>query len=164
LGKSAFDLGRAIYQSVREQLVTLAKPYIDELRDSLGIDVALEVLFDEGRSWLTGMGAAAFSGPIYDWRQNSCPRRSRSKGDHVLFPSRICGSSFKRKNRSVNPKTITDPKVLRRNYLNSGVGGRYDLGESDMDFHIVAAPVLTMKETCSSCGDRRFRPQDKRSV
>jgi len=43
-----FDLGRAIYQSVREELVTIAKPYIDELRDSLGIDVALEVLFDEG--------------------------------------------------------------------------------------------------------------------
>src|SRR3972149_9353710 len=38
LGKSAFDLGRAIYQSVRDQLVTIARPYIDELRDSLERD------------------------------------------------------------------------------------------------------------------------------
>ncbi|MBU2499672.1 MAG: IclR family transcriptional regulator, partial [Proteobacteria bacterium] len=47
LGPSIMDLGRAVNQSLRTNLVPIAKPFIDDLRDKLKETITLEVLSGE---------------------------------------------------------------------------------------------------------------------
>ena len=47
LGPSVMDLFRAVNQSLKTNLVFIAKPFIDDLRDSLKETVILEVLTGE---------------------------------------------------------------------------------------------------------------------
>jgi IclR family KDG regulon transcriptional repressor len=144
LGKSVFDLGRAIYQSVREELVTIAKPCIDELRDFLGIDVALEVLCDEGtilayRAW----GPQPFRTRYTIGDRIPVHVAAGAKAIMAFSTPEFVDNLLKKKLVRLTPKTITDPKVLKKKlseFRRRGVA--YDLGESDMDFHIAAAPVF----------------------
>jgi IclR family acetate operon transcriptional repressor len=148
LGKSAFDLGRATLQSVRGQLVTIAQPYIDELRDSLGEDVALEVLLDK----FTILAYIAWGPQPFKVRFSIGDRlpahvAAGAKAIMAFSPPEFADNLLKGKLIRLTPKTITNPKVLKKKltqFRQQGVA--FDLGESDMDHHIVAAPVFNYEK------------------
>jgi len=47
LGKSAAEVGRTVIQSLGGRLITIAQPYIDDLRNAVGESVELEVMSDD---------------------------------------------------------------------------------------------------------------------
>ncbi len=115
LGKSAFDLGRAIYQSVREQLVTIAKPYIDELSDFLGIDVGLEVLLDDGtilayRAW----GPRPFKVRYTIGDRIPVHVAAGAKAIMAFSPPEVMDNLLKGELIRFTPKTITNQNVLKK--------------------------------------------------
>jgi IclR family KDG regulon transcriptional repressor len=148
LGKSAFDIGNAIYQTVREKMVVIAQPYVDELRDKLAQDVGLEVLLDNStilayRAW----GPKPFR--VRFTMGDRLPVHIVAGGKAILafsspeFVDRI----LKEKLTALTPNTITDPEVLKERlaqYRQEGVA--YELGESDIDRHFVAAPVFNFEK------------------
>ena len=144
LGKSAFDLGRAVYQSVRDQIVTIARPYIDELRDSLERDVALEVLLDKS----TILAYMAWGPKPFRVRYTVGDRlpahvAAGARAIMAFSPPDFVDNLLKGELTRLTPKTITDPQTLKRKlteFRRQGVA--FDLGESDIDHHIVAAPVF----------------------
>ena len=55
LGESAAEIGRTVIQSLGGHLITIAQPYIDDLRDSVGETVGLEVM--SGKSTIMAYSA-----------------------------------------------------------------------------------------------------------
>jgi DNA-binding IclR family transcriptional regulator len=148
LGKSAFDIGNAIYQTVREKIVIIAQPYVDELRDTLGRDIGFEVLLDDTtilayRAW----GPKPFR--IRFTMGDRLPVHIVAGGKAILAfsPPSMVDRLLSGNLTSLTPNTITDPEVIKERlaeYRQLGVA--YDLGESDVDYHFMAAPVFNYEK------------------
>jgi IclR family transcriptional regulator, KDG regulon repressor len=144
LGKSAFDIGNAIYQSVREKMVIIAQPYVDELRDSIEQDVAFEVLLDN----TTILAYRAAGPPQFRTRfsvGDRLPIHIVAGGKAILaFSSpEVVDRLLKGGLTPLTQNSITDLKTLKEclgQYRQTGLA--YDLGESDVDYDFVAAPVF----------------------
>jgi DNA-binding IclR family transcriptional regulator len=148
LGRSAFDIGRAMYQTARERIVVVAQPYVDRLRDDLGEDVGLEVLLND-RTVLAyrAFGFRPFS--VEFTMGDSLPIHAVAGGKAMLAfsPPAFVESILKEGLPSLTPSTITDPQVFRERlseYRKMGIA--YDLGETDSDRHFVAAPIFGVDE------------------
>jgi DNA-binding IclR family transcriptional regulator len=144
LGKSAFDVGNAVYQTVRERMTIIAQPYIDDLRDSIGRSVVLEVLIGN-----TCVHAYVSVGAIHLRSRfrlgNRLPAHIVAGGKAMLAfsPPGFVDGLLKEGLPKLTPNTITDPETLKRKlagYRRTGLA--FDLGESDLDYHFVAAPVF----------------------
>lgn len=148
LGKSIFDLGSAIHQTIREKMVIIAQPYVDELRDSIGLDVGLEVLLDNMtilayRAWGTNQFRSRFT------LGDRLPAHIVAGGKAILaFSSTdLVDRMLKEGLTSLTPKTVTDPEMVKRRLTEYRTAGlACDLGESDVDYHFVAAPVFDFAE------------------
>lgn len=116
LGSSVVALGRAINQSLKSDLIPIAKPHIDSLRDVLKSTVVLEVL--SGNVILTGYVA---EGPppvrLIGHVGDILPNHASASAKAIL-----AFSPPETRNRLINkkemtrftPKTITDSEVLLR--------------------------------------------------
>jgi len=144
LGKSAFDLGNAIYHTIREKMVIIAQPYIDDLRDSIGLDVGLEVLLDNTTVYAYRTAGISLLRPRFSMGDR-LPAHIVAGGKAMLafsaadFVDRVLTEKLV----SLTSKTVTDREIIRQRlaeYRKTGLA--YDLGESDLDYHFVAAPVF----------------------
>jgi IclR family transcriptional regulator, KDG regulon repressor len=143
LGRSAFDLGQAITGSLRTNLVNIAKPYIDDLKDKIGLNVALEVLLGDS----TILAYAAWSqryrfGPVMGQRM---PLHIAAGAKAILaFSSpEFVDEALHGELIQLTPKTITDAKVLKEQleqFRSEGVA--YDFGGGTLDLHVLAVPVF----------------------
>ncbi len=144
LGKSAFAIGNAIYQTVRERMVIIAQPYLDSLRDSIGQDVGLEVLVGNTtilayRAWGPNQFRTRFT------LGDRLPAHVVAGGKAILAysPTDFVNGVLQGGLTSLTTKTVTDLEVVKKRlaeYRENGLA--YDLGESDLDYHFVAAPVF----------------------
>ena len=144
LGPSSMDLGTAIKKSLETNLVSIAKPYIDSLRDTLNETVTLEVFsgtntilayFAEGphRVNLAGnigdilaVHAAAGAKAILSF---SSPR----------VRDRILSGNLAR----LTPNTVTDPALLQRQFqgiLRHGIA--FDDEEHDIGTKAMGTPIF----------------------
>lgn len=148
LGRAVFDLGQALTESLRNNLVTIAKPDIDALRDSLGLNVALEVLL--GNSTVlayTAYGRQRHSfGPVVGQRM---PVHVAAGAKAILaFSSpEFVDEVLRGELVQLTPKTITDAQVLKKQlaqFRRQGVA--FDYGEGTLDLHVLAAPVFNYEE------------------
>lgn len=145
LGKSSFDVGHAIYETVRDKMVIIAQPYIDQLRDSIGQDVGLEVLLDNE----TILAYRAWGPPQFRTRFAVGDRlpfnvAAGAKAILAFSPSGVINKLLDGGLTSLTEKSITDPKSLRHCLAECRkTGFAYDFGETDLDYHFVAAPVFT---------------------
>ena len=144
LGKTAFDIGNAVYQTVKERMAIIAQPYIDELRDSIGRSVILEVLI--GNTCVHAYMSVGTTQLRSRFRIGSrLPAHVVAGGKAMLAfsPAAFVDGVLKEGLPRLTPNTITDPETLRKKlaaYRRTGLA--YDLGESDLDYHFVAAPVF----------------------
>ncbi len=144
LGRSVFDLGQVLLGSLRNDISAIAKPYVDALRDTLGLSVALEVLL--GNSTVLAYAAWAANRPSFSPAVGQrMPIHIAAGAKAILafsspeFVDKVLQGELAR----LTPNTITDPEVLKarlKEYKRLGVA--FDLGEGTLDLHIAAAPVF----------------------
>jgi len=148
LGRSAFDLGQAITGSLETRLVAIAKPYINELRDSLGLNVSLEVLL--GNS--TVLAYTAFG----NQRHSFGPAEGQRMPVHVAAGAKailafsspeFVDNALKGELAKLTPNTITDAEILKKKLVQfKRKGVAFDFGEGTLDLHSLAAPVFNYEK------------------
>jgi DNA-binding IclR family transcriptional regulator len=150
LGKTIADLGRVCSQSMTANLLDIAKPYIDGLRNELDEDIPFEILFGDR---IVHIYVAEGSQPL---------RVAFKVGDtvppHISAGAKaiLAFSDEDTRAKILKPKTtfkrFTPCTITKRNDLiklfkkirDEGVA--YDLGEFNLDVNAVAAPVFNHEE------------------
>lgn len=144
LGRSNIFLAQAVIDSLNTQLVSIARPHIDSLRDRIKESVGFEV-------WAGDTTMLAYIAPGPQLVQISASPGARmpvhvAVGARVILahlPSEIVNNLLDRELKRYTPNTITDPQVLKRQLgeiRRKGIA--FDLGELDLDVHVMAAPVF----------------------
>jgi len=144
LGGSAAAIGGAITRSLDSNLISIAKPFIDTLCESVGENVGIEIL--QGNSLLyayraRGPRLAHVSFEIGD----RFPFHVAAGGKAILAfsPPEMVESLLPDKFRPLTPHTIIDKKVLAAELIKIREERvAYDRGEADVDVYVVAAPVF----------------------
>ena len=147
LGPSTALLGRAVKRSLNGRVVTLAKPYLDSLRDKVGETVHLEVLTGE-RIFLsysaTGIRQVTVT-PRYG-NQTAINANAGAKAIMAFSPQTIEKALAGRLSK-FTPKTVTDPIKIRKEYEKIRTTGfAYDKEEYDEDVHAIAAPIFNHED------------------
>lgn len=144
LGPSVMDLARALNQSLKTNMVQLARPFIEDLRDTLKETVLLEVLAGDTTfiAYIAeGPGPVRLAGSIGD----RIPIHAAAGGKAILafsLPERrkaILNGKLQR----YTDKTITSRKVLYgqlKKIQRNGVG--FDLDEIDEGTSAAGAPIF----------------------
>jgi len=144
LGRSAAEIGQALAQSLDSHLISIAQPFIDDLRNSIGETVALEV-FSGNTTTLA-----------YSAKGSRLVQVSFRVGDrlpvHVAAGARaiiaflspdFVESLIPKKLVRFTPQTITNRKALLKQLVEIRKSGlAFDRGERDIDVHVIAAPVF----------------------
>ena len=144
LGKAALDLGKALHKTISEQIVVVAKPYIDDLRDFLDSDIGLEVLVRKEtilayRAWGPRPFKVRFSlGDTLDVHAAAGARAIMAFSTPEVVDTMLKGKLVR-----LTSKTITDKKVLKKKlaeFRRQGVA--FDICETDQDYIHIAAPIF----------------------
>jgi DNA-binding IclR family transcriptional regulator len=144
LGQASIRLAGSLKQSLRTNLVQIAKPYVDSLRDRVGETSMIEILV--ARNWVMAYVAEA-PGRIRLIAEigERMPIHIASGGKAFLaFSSAevrtmLLGGELARYTKN----TITDLKKLERHFKEIRKQGfAFDKGEYEEGFHAVGAPVL----------------------
>ena len=144
LGSSAADLGRAVNRNISSQLVGIAQPYVDTLRDLTGETAGLELM--------SGMQAIL----IYESKGPNPVSVSFSVGDrlpvHVaagakailaFSPPGIVDRFLNGKLTRLTPHSITNVNILKRQLEEARKEGiAFDYGELNVDVAALGAPVF----------------------
>jgi IclR family transcriptional regulator, KDG regulon repressor len=144
LGKANIRLAGSLKNSLRTNMVQIAKPYVDDLRDRVGETSMIETL--AGRNWVMAYVAEA-PGRIRLIAEigERMPIHIASGGKAFLaFSSlevrtRLLGKGLARFTKN----TITDPRKLERHFAEiRRQGFAFDKGEYEEGFYAVGSPVL----------------------
>lgn len=144
LGPSAFDIGRAVFQSLDPHLITIAQPYIEDLRDSVEESIGLEVMLGNSTVMAYHARVLRYVRVILNIGARLPVHVSAGAKAILAFsPPKIADNLLKRKLRRFTPNTITDSRVLKRR-LNGfrRQGFATDFGELDINIHAIAAPIF----------------------
>lgn len=144
LGKTCLDLGWAVRQTIREQFVIIAQPHIDDLRDVLEKDVAMEIMVGDS----TLLGYRAWGPQVNKIRFSIGDRlpvhiAAGARAIMAFMPAQRVDDLLKGTLNSLTSKTITDAKHLKTKlagFKREGVA--YDFGESDLNYQFAAAPIF----------------------
>lgn len=147
LGPSAMNLGVAIKKSLETNLVTIAKPYMEELRDTLQETVALEV-FSGTNTVLAhlaeGPHRTNLAGNIGDIL--SVHAAAGAKAILAFSSRRISDRILNGKLGRLTPNTITDPAQLKRQFqIIRKDGIAFDKEEHDLGTSAVAVPIFNIE-------------------
>ena len=147
LGPAVLSLGMALSRSMKTELVHIAKPYIDALRDRFQESAILAVLSTKHASV-----AHISEGPKrirLAWEIGDILPVHVTAGAKaiVAFASpevrkNLLDQEFER----LTPKTITDPKALMRHLDEiKQQGVAFNIGEHDIDTSAIGAPILDIE-------------------
>ncbi|MBW1804178.1 MAG: IclR family transcriptional regulator [Deltaproteobacteria bacterium] len=145
LGRAAADIGRAVNRYISSQLVRIAQPYLDRLRDAAGETVGLEMMSGKKTTLVyeaKGPNPVSVSFAVGD----RLPLHVAAGGKAMLafFPPERVDRIIKGKLTRYTPKTITRAITLKKQLQeirSSGVA--FDYQELDMDVHAIGAPVFS---------------------
>lgn len=151
LGKLSLDLGRAVMDSLKNDLVQIAKPYIDRLREQLNETVTLEYLIGESTIMLyiaEGKHRHRIAGNVGD----RLPLNATAGAKAILAYSddQTIEKLLNPKNTflSLTPNTITDPGVLRKQLEQIRKKGySFDNEEADIGINAVGFPIFGHADT-----------------
>jgi len=144
LGRSAAKIGRAVAQSLGSQLVNIAQPHVDALRNDVGEAAALEVFYESNTIlayYAKGRRLVQVSFRIGD--RLPVHVAAGAKAVLAFLPEAMAESLIPKNLERFTPHTITDRKALLKQLAEirkSGVAR--DSGERDEDVHVIAAPVF----------------------
>ena len=144
LGPSAIKLGRTAIAGLVGQIVPIAKPYLDDLRDETRETVSLEVM--SGESTILAYAArGAHLLQVFTMEGDRMPIHAAAGAKIILAHSRpdLAERLLQRELRKFTPKTITAPEAfIKRLAEFKKKGYSEDLGEINIDVHAVGAPVF----------------------
>ena len=144
LGRSNIFLAKAVIESLNTELISIARPFIDNLRDRISEGVGLEV-------WVGDTTTLAYAAPGPQLVQISATPGARmplhvaagAKAVLAHLSPEMVDNLLSGELTRYTANTITDPKVLKRQLKEiRGKGLAYDRGELDPDVHVMAAPVF----------------------
>jgi DNA-binding IclR family transcriptional regulator len=144
LGRSNIYLAQAVMTSLQTDLVSIARPYIDNLRDRTNESAGFEV-------WAGDTTIVAYMSPGPQLVQVSATPGARmplhvAVGARAILahlPTEIVDTLLDGELKRYTPNTITDPKVLKKQFREiKRKGVAFDRGELDLDVHVMAAPVF----------------------
>lgn len=147
LGKAAFELGSTINDSLPVDLINIARPYCDRLRDEVGETVGLEV-------WAGESAFQAYNAPSHNPISvlNTLRRigeryplhvASGTKAILAFLPSQIVDHLIKDQLQRFTPNTITDPdkfKIHLNEVRKNGIA--IDNGEFNIETYAIGAPIF----------------------
>jgi IclR family KDG regulon transcriptional repressor len=149
LGRSNLFLAQAVFESLNTDLVSIARPFIDNLRDKINESVGLEV-------WVGDATILAYAAPGPQLLQISTTLGARmpvhvAAGARAIMahlPPEVVDDLLDGELRRFTPKTITDPKAIKRKLQEiKRKGISLEQGELDEDVHIMAAPVFDHRKS-----------------
>ena len=148
LGQSSINLGLAVNQSVNNNIVHIAKPYIDNLRNTLEETTVLEVLsggnviiayIAEGPGPIRIKGNVGSTRPVY--------AAAGAKAILAFSPSEIRERFLNEKITRLTPNTITDLEILKEQLQEIRTEGfAFDNEEVNIGINAVGAPIFNHKE------------------
>lgn len=145
LGPSVIDLARAVSQSLKTNLVQIAKPFIDELRDALKETIILEVLSGESTFMAyiaEGPRLVRLAGSIGD--RVPIHASAGAKAVVAFLTPETRALLLKAKLHRFTKNTITDRRVLERQLAGIRKQGiAFDQEEIDEGTGAVAAPIFS---------------------
>jgi IclR family KDG regulon transcriptional repressor len=144
LGRSNVFLAQAVIESLNTDLVSIARPFIDNLRDKTSESVGLEV-------WVGDATILAYAAPGPQLIRISATLGARmplhvAAGARAIMahlPPEVVDDLLDGEFRRFTSKTLTDPKAIKRKLQEikrSGIS--LEQGELDEDVHVMAAPVF----------------------
>ena len=148
LGRSVFDLGQALIASLGTNLATLAKPYVDHLRDAIGWNVGLEALFGNSTVlvYVAHAGKPHTFGPVAGQRM---PIHVAAGAKAILSysSSEFVDQALNGELIQLTPKTITDREVLKKELAEfRSMGVAFDFAEGTLDLHALAVAVFDYRK------------------
>ena len=171
LGRSILSLSQAILESLNTELVSIARPYIDNLRDRTQESTGLEV-------WAGDTTTLTYVAPGPQFVQVSATPGARmpihaAAGAKVILahlPPDVADNLVGSEARRYRPSTLTDSTVLKRQLKEiKRRGVAFDQGELDPDVHVMAAPVFdyTKRPVAAAvlaCPTYRMKPHVQRGM
>ena len=144
LGRSNLFLAQSVIESLNTDLASVARPFIDNLRDKINESVGLEV-------WVGDATILAYAAPGPQLIRISATLGARmplhvAAGARAIMahlPAEVVDDLLDGEFRRFTSKTITDPKAIKRKLKEiKRKGISLEQGELDEDVHIMAAPVF----------------------
>ena len=145
LGISAAKISTAIKQSLSEQLIGIAQPHLDELRNDIGETVALEV-------WVGNIIIMAYRAEVLRLRRVFLLRPGDRVDIHVSAGARVIlaflaphvvDSVLQGPFERYTENTIVDPNVLKEQIRKArDEGFAISRGERHPDSNIIAVPIF----------------------
>ena len=144
LGKATADLGRAISRSHSTQLVSIAQPFMDRLRDSVGESVSLEVMSGSSVFLATeSPGPPPVSVAFNVGERAPLHVASGAKTILAFSPPELIDKVVKGKLRRYTPNTISNPKTFKSQLAEIRHDGvAYDRGEYNIDVISIGVPIF----------------------
>lgn len=144
LGPSIMSLANALYRSLRTEMVQLARPYLEELRDALGETVVFEV-WSGNATYIAhveeGPQRVRIAGTVGD----RLPAHAAAGAKAILAFSEeeAVDRALEEGMPRLTPATITDPEEFKRQLKVARKRGyAVDREEIDLGINAVAAPVF----------------------
>ncbi|MFC1867476.1 IclR family transcriptional regulator [Thermodesulfobacteriota bacterium] len=144
LGKSCADIGKAITRSVRGNLVAIAKPHLDDLRNTVGDTVSLEVMLRDGTFIAYRAKGPHLIQVLFDPGE-LLPIHVAVGAKAVLAfsPPNVFNRLIKGKLKRFTPNTITNPEALKANLEEIRQKGyAWDKAELDINVYALGAPIF----------------------
>lgn len=148
LGKSALDIGRSAYGHIGYQLASVAGPYIDALRDSVGESAVLEIM-----AGMNAMLVYRANGPhmvgIFPKVGTMIPAHVSpgAKAIMAFYPPDIVDNILKPNLHRYTLKTLTDPEVLKKTFKEIRKKGvALAFGEYNIDVNAMGAPIFNYEK------------------
>ena len=148
LGPAITSLGWAVNHFLNTNLVHIAKPYIDELRNTLTETVVLEVLAGKGTVMAyvaEGPQRVRIAGTIGD--RIPIHAAAGAKAILAFSPPEVTDSLLNGTMPRYTPNTITDPEMFQRQLqVIRQQGFAFDNEEIDIGINAVGAPIFNYEE------------------
>ncbi len=144
LGPVAMNLGIAVRRSLKTELVHIAKPFIDDLRDQLKESVLLEILAKDHTiiAYIAeGPRRVRLAGTIGD----NLPLHvaAGAKAIIAFSPPQVKNAYLTKKMPRLTPFTITEPARLASQFREiRKCGVSFDKEEHDLDINAIGVPVF----------------------
>jgi IclR family KDG regulon transcriptional repressor len=145
LGISAAKISTAIKQSLGEQLIGIAQPHLDELRNDIGETVALEV-------WVGNITIMAYRAEVLRLRRVFLLKPGDRVDIHVSAGARVIlaflaphvvDSVLRGPFERYTANTIVDPNILKEQIRKArDEGFAISRGERHPDSNIIAVPIF----------------------
>jgi len=150
LGVTAAKMGLSIQQSLEEQLIGIAQPYIDELRNTIGESVALET-WHQNTAVLAYRAEAARSRRAFLLQHGDKIDAHVSGGVKVILaysPSEVIEDTLKGPFTQYTPNTVINPDEIKAQLPQIRTDGYFiSRGLRHLDSDIVTVPVFNYADT-----------------